>query len=574
MNKKISLIKEILKKNGLTFFLFTNCDIHLNESPNLELKDVYNLVGFDCSRGYLLVFMDKIVFFTDSRYTLAARKHFKSPTLIFDLQKNSISDYLNNIGNNFIGGVDSKLISVDEFNLISKKLKINNIKIIPFQDIPINKNYYPDFNKSYSFSLPISHTPRQYKKNLSWVRKSIKAEGLLIWNNAHIAYLLNIRSFEIENSTKPFAGLFILKKNKKPIIISNNHYLKEITKIHNNFHVMSEKKFISFISKQKINSIELDYRYSNLFTYSYLDKLCKILNSKINIDKFISKKTTVEFNNISLAHIEDGLSLTKFILKVKNNMNSFIDEYAFINELYDLRKEGINFFRNSFDYISALDENGAIVHYKPTNKNCKKLHKQGILLLDSGAHYLEGTTDVTRVIKLNSLNKTQIKKNYTYLLKSIIKLEKTTFHSNFSGSDLDSFIRNYLSKFGISYGHGTGHGVGYFNDVHEKYPIISPSFNKKLLHNNLFSIEPGYYKPDSYGLRIENLYFSKINRGKLTFNNVTLVPYELDLIDWPSITQQEKRHIKKYHYSIFHNLKSRLNELEKRDYLELFINKL
>jgi Xaa-Pro aminopeptidase len=463
---------------------------------------------------------------------------------------------------------------VSEFNLISKKLEKNNIKIIPFQNSPLNKNYYPDFNKSYSFSLPKSHIPRQYKKNLYWVRGSIKAEGLLIWNNAHIAYLLNIRSFELENSTKPFAGLFIFKNNKKPIIISNNNYLKEIIKIQNNFHVISNDRFISYLSKQKINSIELDHKYNNLYNLLSLEKIFKIQNSKIDLDKFISKKTTVEFNNISLAHIEDGLALTKFILKIKQNMKLYLDEYSFIDELYNLRKEGINFFRNSFDYISALDENGAIVHYKPTIKSSKKYNKQNILLLDSGAHYLEGTTDVTRVIKLNNSKKTKIKKCYTYLLKSLIKLENTTFNSNSTGSDLDSFIRNYLLKFGISYGHGTGHGVGYFNDVHEKYPIISPLFNKKLLHNNFFSIEPGYYKPGNYGLRIENLYFSKIHKGMLKLHNVTLVPYELDLIDWPLITQQEKSHIKKYHYSIFNNFKTRLNDVEKKNFLKLLINKL
>ena len=175
MIKKISLIKDFLKKNKMSFFLFTNSDLHLNECPNLDLKDVYNLVGFDCSRGYLIIFDDKIVFFTDSRYTLAALKHFKSTVLILDLQKSSISDYLNNLGGNFNGGIDSQLISVSEFNLISKKLEKNNIKIIPFRNSPLNKNYYPDFNKSYSFSLPKSHIPRQFKKNLFWVRKSIKA---------------------------------------------------------------------------------------------------------------------------------------------------------------------------------------------------------------------------------------------------------------------------------------------------------------------------------------------------------------------------------------------------------------
>ena len=339
-------------------------------------------------------------------------------------------------------------------------------------------------------------------------------------------------------------------------------------------HVMTEKIFINYINMQKIKSIELDYKYTNLNIYLSLIKLCKIQNSKINLDKFMSKKTTVEFNNITLAHKEDGLALSKFIIKIKTNNKSYANEYSFIKELYDLRKEGVNFFRNSFDYISALDENGAIVHYKPTNINSKKFYKQSLLLLDSGAHYLEGTTDVTRVIKLNNLKDSKIKKHYTYLLKSLIKLEKKTFHSKLKGSDLDAFIRGYLSQYDIFYGHGTGHGVGYFNDVHEKYPIISPSFNEKLFHNNLFSIEPGYYVPNSYGLRIENLYFSEIKKGKLKLINVTLVPYELDLINWSSITNQEKRHIKKYHETIFTNINSRLNENEKKQFIKLFIDKL
>ncbi len=574
MNKKINLIQKFLKNNKLNFFLFTNSDIHLNESPNLILKDIYNLVSFDCSRGYLLVLENRIVFFTDSRYTLAASIHFDKSVLILDLKNNSIPDLINSFGFDYNGAIDPNLISINEFISISKELKKNNNKIIPIKKFPLKKNYFPDFNKSYSFSLPKIYTPRNYMSNLFWLKKKLKSDGLLIWNNAHIAYLLNIRSFELENSTKPFAGLFIFKGNKKPIIISNNKFLNRIVKIKNKFHVMTEKIFTNYINMQKIKSIELDYKYSNLNIYLSLIKLCKIQNSKINLDKFISKKTNVEFNNISLAHKEDGLSLTKFIIKIKTNKESYANEYSFIKELYDLRKEGVNFFRNSFDYISALDENGAIVHYKPTNINSKKFHKQSLLLLDSGAHYLEGTTDVTRVIKLNNLKDSKIKKHYTYLLKSLIKLEKKTFHSNLKGSDLDTFIRGYLSQYDIFYGHGTGHGVGYFNDVHERYPIISPSFNEKLFHNNLFSIEPGYYVPNSYGLRIENLYFSEIKKGKLKLINVTLVPYELDLINWSLITNQEKRHIKKYHETIFTNINSRLNEREKKEFIKLFIDKL
>ena len=134
-----------------------------------------------------------------------------------------------------------------------------------------------------------------------------------------------------------------------------------------------------------------------------------------------------------------------------------------------------------------------------------KFKNQSLLLIDSGAHYLEGTTDITRVFKLYTPVKNKVKNAYTYLLKSLLKLEKKYFSKNLLASELDSFIRSYLHKFNIFYGHGTGHGVGYFNDVHEKYPIISSRSNHKILDGNLFSIEPGFYVSNEFGLRIENL---------------------------------------------------------------------
>ena len=129
MNKKINLIQKFLKNNNLNFFLFTNSDIHLNESPNLLLKDIYNLVNFDCSRGYLLVLQNRIVFFTDSRYTLAAKMHFNKSVLILNLQNNSIPEFINSFGYDLNGAIDPNSISISEFNLISKELKIEGMLI-------------------------------------------------------------------------------------------------------------------------------------------------------------------------------------------------------------------------------------------------------------------------------------------------------------------------------------------------------------------------------------------------------------------------------------------------------------
>ena len=575
MNKEIRLIQKYLINNNYKFYLITNSDIHLNESPNSDQKDINNLTGFDCSSGYLLILTDKIVFFTDSRYMLAAKNFFPKSYNIYNIKNTSIPNYIKGLGNNFNGMVDPKLISISEFLNLNKILSDFKINIYFSKNDIFMKRYYPNFQKSYAFSLPINYIPRNYIKNLSWIKNKLKSQGLLIWNNAHLAYLLNIRSFELANSTKPFAGMFVSNNNQfKPIIISKNIRLKNILKIKNNFQLMSFSKFKSFLKTNNFKKIELDFDYTNYEVYKSLKSFLTINQSHIDIDKYQSKKTLIEQKNIYSCHIEDGLALTKFIIQLKTKKIIPKNEYSIFESLYNLRKEGINFFRNSFDYICAFDSNAAIVHYRPLPYISKKYKNQKLLLLDSGAHYLEGTTDVTRVIKICSPIKEKIKNFYTYLLKSLLRIENIKFSKNLLSSDIDNFIRSYLAKHQIYYGHGTGHGVGYFNDVHEKYPIISSNSHQKILNGNFFSIEPGFYVSNEFGLRIENLYFAIKSGNFFKLKNITLVPYELDLINWNLITSLEKSYIKRYHQKIFDIFKGQLNTEYKEYFKKKLINKI
>ena len=242
---KSQLINKFLKDNKLDFYLITNNDLHLNESPNLDLKDIYKLLKFDCTRGYILFFINKLIFFTDSRYTLAAKKYFKNNCEIYDLSETSIVDYLLSQNKNLSGILDSKLISIKEFREINSKLEKNKIIITPQSKNFFSKNYYPNFNISYPLSMPKYLIPRFFIKNLKWIKSKLKTDGILIWNNAQVAYLLNLRSFELWNSTKPFAGLFIPKKNINPILITNHSNLKKVSKISKSFHIFKEEKFIN-----------------------------------------------------------------------------------------------------------------------------------------------------------------------------------------------------------------------------------------------------------------------------------------------------------------------------------------
>ncbi len=570
---KSHLIKKYLKDNRIDFYLITNNDLHLNESPNLNLKDIYKLFKFDCTRGYILFFINKFIFFTDSRYTLAAKKFFKNKCEIYDISEITFVDYLIMQNKSLSGVLDSKLISVKEYKEINSKLQKNNIYIYPQSKNFFRKNYYPNFNISYPMSMPKYLIPRPYINNLKRIKTNLKTEGILIWNNAQVAYLLNLRSFELWNSTKPFAGLFIPNKNIKPILITNNLNLKKVSKL-NNLDIYGKEKFIKFLKSSKYRNIETSYEFLNLHMYMKLSKFLNLFETKINISKYLAIKTSKEIKNIESCHIEDGLAVIKFIIDLKQKKINPQNEFQVSEYLYNKRKEGINFFRNSFDYISAFDSNAAIIHYKPLFEKSHSSKNRKILLIDSGAQYLEGTTDVTRVIKIGAKNYSRIKNSYTYLLKSLIKIENKIFPRNLRSSNIDLFIRNYLSKFKISYNHGTGHGVGNFGDVHEKYPSISPRSMDILTNNNLFSIEPGHYVEGKYGIRIENLYVTKIIKKNLKLKNVTLVPYDLDLINWKLITKFEKIYIKQYHKKIFQCLETRLNYNQKNYFIKNLINKI
>ena len=567
-------INKVLQKNKKDFYLFTNNDLHLNESPNLYLKDIYNFLNFDCTRGYLLYFKKKLVFFTDSRYTVAAKNFFKSNCLVIDLNKISISKYLISLNKNLNGIIDSKLISVKEFKELNSQLEKHNINIYPSIENFLCKKYDPDFNISYPLSMPKYLIPRPFMENLKWIRQRISSDGLLIWNNSHVAYLLNVRSFELCNSTKPFAGLFISKKNNKPIIISNNYNLKNLTKIKKNFNLLNETKFLRFLKSSRLKQIESSYNDVNVDIYMRISSFLNISDTKINIPIFMSKKTSNEVKNIMFCHLEDGLAILKFIIDLKQKKIVPQNEYEISEYLYNYRKEGINFFRNSFDYISAFDSNAAIVHYKPLKNKSLSFKNRNILLLDSGGQYLEGTTDITRVIKVGNKNSLKIKYFYTYLLKSLIKIENKKFPKNIKAFEIDLFCRNYLSKFGIFYGHGTGHGVGNFGDVHEKFPIISPNSTHIIKNNNIFSIEPGHYLEGKFGLRIENLYVVKKQKNVTKLENISLAPYELDLIDWRLISKFEKNYIKSYHKKILRLFEKRIKQEYKDYFIENLINKI
>jgi Xaa-Pro aminopeptidase len=269
------------------------------------------------------------------------------------------------------------------------------------------------------------------------------------------------------------------------------------------------------------------------------------------------------------AHEKDGLALTKFIYWIKKINKKIITDVNAQNKLEKFRKINKSYLFPSFNTIAGSGSNGAIVHYRATTKTTKKINKKDILLIDSGGQYNYGTTDVTRTICF-SKPKQSIKNAYTNVLKGHIAVALTNLNKDNTGKKIDIRARKFLKKDGLDYAHGTGHGVGFFLNVHEGPQSISKYNTIKIEKGMILSNEPGYYKKNHFGIRIENLVYVKKTKNKLFFDNLTFAPMEKDLINDELLDKTEKDYLFKYHLNIYSKYSASLNK-EERKWLATFI---
>ena len=268
-------------------------------------------------------------------------------------------------------------------------------------------------------------------------------------------------------------------------------------------------------------------------------------------------------------HIIDGTELTKFIYWIKKVNKKKINEVQAQDKLEKFRKMSKNYLYPSFDTIAGSGANGAIVHYRANKKNCRSIKKNDIFLCDSGGQYKYGTTDVTRTICF-SKPKSIIKDIFTKVLKGHIAVATTNLNKDNIGKKIDARARKFLNASNLDYAHGTGHGVGFFLNVHEGPQSISKLNKVKIKEGMILSNEPGFYKKDDFGIRIENLIFVKKDKKKIFFENLTLAPIENELINYKLLTSLEKNYLFKYHLHVYSKIAKYLKS-EERKWLASFI---
>ena len=262
-------------------------------------------------------------------------------------------------------------------------------------------------------------------------------------------------------------------------------------------------------------------------------------------------------------HILDGVALTKFIYWIKKINKKKITEIEAIKKLEKFRKLNKNFLYPSFDTIAGSGKNGAIVHYRANKDNCRYINKKDIFLCDSGGQYKYGTTDVTRTLCFSDQNQS-IKDIFTKVLKGHIAVATTNINKDNTGNKIDKRARKFLREINLDYAHGTGHGVGFFLNVHEGPQSITKINKIQIKEGMILSNEPGYYKKNKYGIRIENLVYVNKKNGNLFFKNLTMAPIEKDLINYSLLSKSEKNYLFRYHLDIYSKLSKYLNLNEKK----------
>jgi Xaa-Pro aminopeptidase len=564
MNKKIKILRKKFKKYNIDGYIVPKNDDYFTEYSKINrLKIISNFSG---SAGLAIILKNKNYLFTDGRYTIQSKiesgKNFKIT---------SYEKIINcNLFKNLTLGIDPKLITynqVKKFFLKNNKIKfINNNLVDEIEKQKIKDNFL-------FFTLSKDIVGENYTSKINKISKYLKknkSDYLFISAPENVAWILNIRGGDVPNSPIPNCRL-IISKNKKLILISSAKKSKNLIKeklIKTN-ELIDIKDFSKNILQLKGNNFIIDDKSCSIYFENIIKSKFKIIKKEDPTYLLKAIKNKIEINNMINAHIADGAALTKFIYWIKNTNKKKINEFQAQNKLEQFRKMNKNYLYPSFDTIAGSGSNGAIVHYRAKKKNCRIIEKKDIFLCDSGGQYKYGTTDVTRTICF-SKPKSTIKDIFTKVLKGHIAVVNTDLKKDNIGSKIDIRARKFLKKSKLNYAHGTGHGVGFFLNVHEGPQSISKINRVKIKEGMILSNEPGFYKKDHFGIRIENLVFVKKLRKKLLFENLTLAPIEKELINYKLLTSAEKDYLFKYHMDVYSKISKYLN-LNERKWLASFI---
>lgn len=578
-NERLINVKKNLLEQEIDYFILPNSDEFFLEYLPENQKRIQYLSGFTGSNAMIIIAPEKSKFFTDGRYILQAKNELNSDDYdIINIVENPLLTWFEvNLKKSQKVAIDSKLLSVNFVINLQKIVDKMSASLIFIEQNPIDKIW---INRDKSSNSKIFHHNLRYSGvdaalKIKDITQNLQSDALLISHSESLCWLLNIRASDVEFAPLLAAYAILYRDGKIDLFIDKKRLKRGVKEKLPNVNYINPQLLEAAISKlsQAIESIQIDANLTNFAIYKILTSHnLQILSVQdpILIKKAIKNKT--EIKNAVKAHKIDGLAVVKFLVWLEDSLQKGveIDEIIAQNKLLKFRQESKKFIYPSFATISSFAANGAVIHYHSTSRTNKKLQGNSLYLVDSGGQYYAGTTDITRTIAIGNPTPDMIE-NFTLVLKGHIALATAKFDKNTTGATLDALARQYLLAQNKDYEHGTGHGVGSFLSVHEGPSSINKRALKQTLHEGMImSNEPGFYRENEYGIRIENLVLVRgKGDGNLFFRNLTLVPIDFSLIDVKKLNNLEKKWLFNYHKKVFLTHKPFL-DVGQRAYLARF----
>ncbi len=579
-----ALRREMASKN-IDIYLIGSEDFHGSEYVGDHFKCRAYMSGFTGSAGTLVVTMEEAGLWTDGRYFIQAEKQLQGSGIdlykMFNEGVPSVSEWiLSHVKEGQCLGFDGRTMGAREGKMYVEELAKLGATVCGKYDLvdTIWENR-PALSKEPAWLLGLQYAGESREDRIANVRKAMeeKAADLFVLTSLDdIAWLLNIRGNDVY--ANPVVLSYVIMTKESLTLYCAEGIFDEAAAAELAAAGISFKPYNQIYTDlpelTKGKAVMYDGGCTNYAITEQLAADAKVIDetNPTLLPKAI--KNAVECENIRQAHLKDGIALTKFMCWFKKNVGKVaMTEISVADKMESFRKEQPGYLEPSFDPISGYDKHAAIIHYSATPETDIPVEGRGLLLMDTGSQFLEGTTDITRTFACGPLTEDE-KKFFTLVLRSNLNLGGVKFKHGVRGYNLDYVAREPLWQLGLDYNHGTGHGVGYLLNVHEGPNgfrwNIRPDRNEGAIFEEgmVTSNEPGYYWEDHLGIRHENMMICR--KGEKTeygqfmyFETVTLVPFDLDAVVPEMMTEREKQLLNDYHREIFEKVSPYLNEEEK-----------
>ena len=585
---RLAALRALMQKKGVWACIVPGTDPHASEYMAEHWTEMSWITGFLGETGTAVITREQALLWTDSRYYLQAEAELQGTTVELmresDIDCPSIPEWLckaKGERREARVAVNPEMYSVNGYRELKNTLVEGGLELVSIDLIsPLWTNDRPAIPTSLLYEYAEKYAGESVESKLRRVRQALTekhCEALVVSALDEIAWLLNIRGKDVDY-TPCLISYVVVEMDKCTIFVSPSKLNEAARAYLNRIHVCVQDydQVFDYLKDINVSAIMYDGGKVNEALYEAINPAANKVNiSPSPVLKMQSVKNETELQGERLAMRKDAVALTRFFRWLENEaLQTPQTEITLAAKLGEFRAMGENYTDDSFCTIAGWKGNGAIVHYHATPEECAKIEGNGVLLLDSGGQYLDGTTDITRTIWLgNPANiPAAVKRDYTLVLKGHIALACARFPKGTRGNQLDVLARQFLWSEGMTYGHGTGHGVGHFMGCHEGPQNIRTDNNPTPLQvGNICSDEPGIYRANEYGIRIENLIAVRESNNLDThttgetfyeFETLTLCPYDTNMMDFSRMSTEEIQWINNYHAWVYAEIAPLLSKEE------------